>query len=178
MAPRNNFLIYSITRERLEGSVDGEFFSMTARAGGGRGRTAGDAEHSAASYDVFRKENKAKRIRGGPLPPGIYTCHYVANHQKYGDCIFLQMNTVYFELSDKGKVNVADRDEMFIHLRGPRGSDGCIVPENDADRLRLNQAVKKAAGRVLLQVTEKGLPVPDEVDKKARTSCKELVRER
>jgi hypothetical protein len=43
-------------------------------------------------------------------------------------------------------------DDFFIHGRGELGSDGCIVPENKALRLILNQAVKEFHGKVYVHV--------------------------
>ncbi len=63
-------LKYSIAREWLDGSVDGQAFSMHAWSGGRRGTTGSLAEHTRVSYDVYRKENHDKGAFGpaGLLP--------------------------------------------------------------------------------------------------------------
>lgn len=155
-------LTYSIARERLEGEVGGQKFSMRAFSGGGRGRVGGGAEHTPESYDVFRKEKEGggKHLHGGPTPPGFYVCHYIAHHPTFGECIFLEQTiTSLLGVTSGGQLRFYDRDGFFIHGRGKHGSDGCIVPENNADRVRLNKAVKKA-GTVALLVGEQGMPLP------------------
>ena len=164
-----NVLTYSIAREWLEGSIGTDRFAMRAWSGGGRGRTGSGADRDAGSYDVFRKTRHSKGVHGGPLPPGLYICRHVPQHATFGECIFLlQMPTALFQVDDKANIRFYDRDGFFIHGRGAHGSDGCIVPESNAERKRLNQTVKKAAGVVLLQVIEPGMPLPAAVSRPAR----------
>jgi len=59
-----------------------------------------------------------------------------------------------------GQVRPHGRDGFYIHGRGPHGSDGCIVLENDAERKRLNKALKESADNVLIRVGELGMPLP------------------
>jgi hypothetical protein len=154
-------LIYSIAREFLQGSIGSERFFMRAWAGGARGQTGTSAEHSADSYDVFRQTRHNKGRHGGPLPPGLYICRYVAHHPHFGECIFLEQTpTALFQVDMNANVRFYDRDGFYIHGRGPHGSDGCIVPENNVVRMRLNKAVKNASGAVLLKVTDVGMPLP------------------
>lgn len=164
----SNGLTYSISREWLEGAVGTAKFSMRAFSGGGRGRTGGGAEGSAESYDVFRKESEqgGKHVHGGPIPPGLYVCHYLEHHKTFGECIFLQQTVLSLIQIDptadprSGQfIRFYDRDGFFIHGRGKHGSDGCIVPENGSERQRLNKAIK-AVGRVILNVVEQGPPKP------------------
>ena len=159
----DNILTYSIAREWLEGSVGGKKFSFRAWSGGGRGRVGGGAEVTPASYDVFRKElgQGSHHVHGGPIPTGIYVCKYIAHHAVFGECIFLQQTILSLIGVDiKGNLHLYNRSGFFIHGRGPHGSDGCVVPENSAERHRLNRAVRDAAGTVLLNVTDKGMPLP------------------
>jgi hypothetical protein len=155
----SDILGYSIVKEWLEGTVGNEKFSMRAWSGGGRGRLGGGAEHTAASYDVFRKETDpgTAHIHGGPIPPGAYICYYLAHHRRYGECIFLQQTvTSLIDVQVKGGLAIRfyNRDGFFIHGRGKHGSDGCIVPENQSARARLNKALKKAGkGTVMLKVS-------------------------
>jgi hypothetical protein len=60
-----------------------------------------------------------------------------------------------------------DRAGFFIHGRGPRGSDGCIVPAEKDARLALNTAIKDAKSPVMLQVVEQGMPLPAAIERKS-----------
>jgi hypothetical protein len=154
-------LSYSIARELLEGSIGTEKFALRAWAGGARGQTGSGAEHSYSSYDVFRQTRHSKGIHGRPLPPGLYICRYINQHPHFAECIFLEQTpTALFQIDMNANVRFYDRSGFYIHGRGPHGSDGCIVPENNAERLRLNKAVKNASGGVLLKVTDVGMPLP------------------
>lgn len=160
----SNILTYSIAQETLQGSIGQESFYMRAWSGGGRGRTGSGAEHSYDSYDVFRKEKG--NVRGGPLPPGLYICRFQLHHPKFHRCIYLEPTiTAMFQVDSQAHVHVYDRDGFYIHGRGPVGSMGCIVPENEADRQRLNEAVKNATTTVLLKVADVGMPFPAVVEK-------------
>jgi hypothetical protein len=167
----NDILTYSIAREWLQGTVGGERFSTRAWSGGGRGQTDNMAQHGFESYDVFRKTQHSRGIRGGPLPPGIYLCRHRAHHPVFGECINLaQTLTAEIHVDSKGDVRLYDRDKFYIHGRGKLGSDGCIVPENPADRARLNRAIKNSSGTVMLKVTDVGFPMPAAVDRATRTA--------
>jgi hypothetical protein len=168
-----NVLNYSIATERLEGTVAQQYFSIRAWSGGGRGQVGNAAEHNWDSYNVFRKEKDSggKHRHGGPIPPGIYMCQYVAHHPKFGECIFLEQTiTALFQVDAKAGIHLYNRDGFFIHGRGPHGSDGCIVPENDAQRRRLNKAVKDALGAVMLKVGDQGMPLPAARERSTRTA--------
>jgi len=169
----SNILSYSIAREWLEGNVGNDKFLMRAFSGGGRGRTGSGAGHNFSSYNVFQKETDGTtgHTHGGPLPPGIYICNYVAHHSKFGECIFLEQTiTALFEIDARAKVHFYDRDGFYIHGHGPHGSDGCIVPENDGERRRLNRAIKNAKGIVMLKVSEQGMPLPAARETRTRTA--------
>jgi len=163
-----NKVIYSIAHEQLQGTVGKESFLMRAWAGGGRGQTGNAADHSAASYDVFRKTQHNKGIHGGPLPPGLYLCTHIAKHAHFGECIFLQAITPFMKIDMNAQIRFCDREGFFIHGRGPHGSDGCIVPELDNERLRLNKAIKNAVGIVLLEVIHPGMPLPAAINTRSR----------
>jgi hypothetical protein len=157
----DNILTYSIAKEILEGSIDNRNFRFHAWSGGARGQKGNSADHDAASYDVFRKTQHSKAIHGGPLPPGIYICQHVAHHPHFGECIRLdQTPTAIFRIDKNVNIQFYDRDGFYVHGRGPHGSDGCIVPENEDDRKRLNHAVKHCSGTVILKVQDPGMPLP------------------
>jgi hypothetical protein len=165
----SNILNYSIAREWLEGTVGGEKFSMYAWSGGRRGsKKAGVAEHTFESYNVFRKEQKG--VNGGPLPPGLYICHH-ATDGPGGESIRLEPTVAaMFQVGADAKVLFYNRSGFYIHGRGPIGSQGCIVPENDAERLRLTKAIKKCPDTVLLKVSELGMPLPAAIEKGTMTA--------
>jgi hypothetical protein len=151
MTNADNALTYSIAREWLSGSIDRQQFQLRASSGGGRGRKGAGAEFSVNSYDVHRKANKSEDITGGPLPPGLYSCEFVAAHPKLHRCI---------RLLPAVTVKLAGRGGFYIHGRGKHGSDGCIVPENASELHRLVEAIKDASRTVTLHVVDVGWPVP------------------
>ena len=168
----DNTLTYSIAREWLQGRIGNEKFALRAWSGGGRGKIGSGAEHDASSYDVFRKTSQKKGVRGGPLPPGIYICRYVAKHSHFGECVFLEQTILsLISIDSDANIDFYDREGFYIHGRGKLGSDGCIVPESEQERRRLNTAVKDAAaGSVMLQVAERGMPLPASRDTSTRTA--------
>ncbi len=160
-----NILTYSIASEWLRGSVGTESFRLHAWSGGARGRTGSGAEHSLASFSVFRRTDHSKGIHGGPLPPGLYLCHYVAHHPHLGECIALEPTlTAMFQVDPRANVKFYKRDGFYIHGRVPHGSDGCIVPENNGERKRLNLAVKNSSSAVVLKVTDPGMLLPAAIE--------------
>ena len=81
--------------------------------------------------------------RGGPIPPGIYSCHYRANHPPFiGPVVALQPTR-----GREGRIEIdspfallplyLDRGGFYIHGCGPKGSDGCIVIAKSPERDRL-----------------------------------------
>jgi hypothetical protein len=58
------------------------------------------------------------------------------------------------------KIRLYNRARFYIHGRGAHGSDGCIVPESGVQRRHLNKAIKNAAGTVLLEAVDQGMPLP------------------
>ena len=165
----SNILTYSIAREWLQGSVGSESFSTRAWSGGRRGSTTpGAAQHSFDSYNVFRKEQNG--VNGGPLPPGLYICHY-ATDGPGGESIRLDQTVAsLFQIDAQAHVRFYERSGMYIHGRGPIGSQGCIVLENDAERHRLNKAIKNCPGTVMLKVSDLGMPMPAARETGTRTA--------
>jgi hypothetical protein len=142
-------LTYDIAAERLFGSVGRQYFDMRAVSGGGRGRKIGLPSHSLSSYLSTTGENSPKGERGGPLPGGDYKCEYLPNHPPFHECIHLRLLTSHQHLVLSKVGGHRGLDSFYIHGRGPKGSDGCIVPLDNADRLRLNLAVKDNPGTYL-----------------------------
>ncbi len=96
-------------------------------------------------------------VAGGPIPPGRYRLDYLKTHRTFGECIFLA--PVIVEESIPGISEWKKRNGFFIHGRGDRGSDGCIVPYTPSDRKRLNAAVASASEHVELRVTDPFVPI-------------------
>lgn len=146
-------LIYDSGHEILHGTVGTTQFSFRAFSGGGRGfnpRKAAKGHTSDAtvsSWDFHTKEHGS--VRGGPLPPGNYKCVYYANHPTFHECVFLRALEV---------PHLGTRGGFFIHGRGPKGSDGCIVPALSSDRVKLIAAIKNHPGTVLRVVDPYFIP--------------------
>src|SRR5262249_43453137 len=154
-------LIYNAALEILSGTVGREHFHMIAYSGGSRGHKAGVKPEVAAKYHhseatmlssrlvntaEIKDSNGNYKRRGGTLPAGHYSCRYVAHHPHFGECIQL------FRSRDARAIHSpfyphpiphGRGTDFFIHGSGPKGSDGCIVPTNEAARHRLNKAIKE-----------------------------------
>ena len=96
---------------------------------------------------------------------GWVFARYVAHHPPFGECIFLEQTvTALFQIDEKANVRFYNRGGFYIHGRGPIGSQGCIVVENEAERKRLNSAIKGSAGTVMLKVADAGMPMPAAIE--------------
>jgi len=176
-------LLYDAKLENLSGTIGDEQFDITAYSGGSRGHSvtskalANQYLHSDASSMFSHFANTVTvghgtakspyRQRGGTLPPGHYTCKYLKNHPPFGECIFLERGAdTHIHYWSATGVSLDNRgNDFFIHGHGPKGSDGCIVPEKNADRLRLNKAIKDfAPGTVTLKVKNVAFLLPAERD--------------
>lgn len=156
-------LRYSIADEMLYGTVNGQSFSMKAYSGGGRGSKKGMQRPDVAHWNSQKETPKPfnEENRGGPLPSGHYLAVWLSAHKKFGECAFLQQTLTSLLYSDpftSEGVGVTKRNEFFIHHgRGPRGSDGCIVPTCDVALKELLQAIRSSQRPVLLYVHSEGL---------------------
>lgn len=139
---------YYVWSETLVGNLAGQSFCVHAVSGGGRGRIAGKAETSFASYSPHKATDHAKGVRGGTLPPGLW---HIELPSKYAG----KMAKPVAKLTPKSKQlsDYATREykhtPFLIHGRGSEGSDGCLVIEKP-ERKRLLDAVEKAGGATLL----------------------------
>ena len=158
----SNILKYSIMDEILYGTIDGESFSMRAFSGGGRGSTSGmelyDLKHWSSrkkAPPIFNKDE-----RGGPLPIGFYLVEYYGVHEHLGRCASLGQTLLSLLQTDYSSpigLSVTDRSGFYIHGRGPKGSDGCIVPANKVDLKNLLDAIESASTTVVLIVHSEGM---------------------
>lgn len=73
------------------------------------------------AFATGRKLNESTKARGGPIPIGPYTIAKPEEHPHLGLAAKL---TPY---SPKAHRSSLDRGGFYIHGRGRKGSDGCIV---------------------------------------------------
>lgn len=175
-------LTYDAASEILSGSIGPNIFRMTAYSGGSRGHRAVVSSALADKYlhkqadtlssrlattsEVKDAQGRYKR-RGGTLPSGHYACHYLAHHHTFGECIQLlrsldarAIHTPFYPHTiPHGRGN-----DFFIHGSGPKGSDGCIVPAIEAERFRLNRAIKQFPGKVVVEVKNVSYQLPPELE--------------
>jgi len=172
-------LEYNAARERLTGAIGEVHFNFIAYSGGSRGHTAHIKTRLAKAYlhtqadSLFSHLATTKTIeknetfiqRGGTLPPGHYRCQYLEDHPPFGPCIQLvQTRDALAIHSPFSPFPIPHgRGGFFIHGSGPKGSDGCIVPSDPADRQRLNKAVRDFEGKVVLEVTHVSYMLPAEL---------------
>jgi hypothetical protein len=180
-------LTYDATKELLQGTIGKESFSLTAYSGGSRGHSVSAnsqvAKQQAKLYLHVESASPSSRFantrtvgegtkkdpykqRGGTLPPGHYSCIYKANHPPFGECIYLKRQAdTHFHYPTASGISLDNRgDDFYIHGHGPKGSDGCIVPQNNAVRLSLNKAIKNFPGQVILLVKNVAYVLPAERD--------------
>jgi hypothetical protein len=172
-------LEYNAARELLTGAIGTTQFHFIAYSGGSRGHKAKVGAPQAAKYlhaqadslyghlATTRTIEKGGKFvqRGGTLPPGHYLCQYHAHHPTFGECIqLLQTKDALAIHSPFSPFPIPHgRGGFFIHGSGPKGSDGCIVPASNADRVNLNKAVKGFPGKVILLVTHASYMLPAEL---------------
>jgi hypothetical protein len=175
-------LDYDAARELLSGTIGSEHFHMMAYSGGSRGHKAGVKPKLASQYLHGQAGTLSSHLattpeikdahgnyvqRGGTLPPGHYRCHYVAHHKTFHECIQLLRSADALAIHSPFSPHPIPHgrgNDFFIHGAGPKGSDGCIVPANEAERRRLNLAVKHFPGRVVLLVKNVSYMLPAELE--------------
>lgn len=156
-----NILNYSIRDEMLYGTISSRSMSMFAFSGGGRGSTAGMEQTDIRHWNSQKKAPAtfSRQDRGGPLPAGLYLVNYHGVHEHLGRCAALTQtisSLVYADpFSDIG-IAVTERDGFYIHGRGPKGSDGCIVPSKSGDLTKILDAIKAATDPIVLIVKNEG----------------------
>ena len=172
-------LEYNAAGERLVGTIANAHFNFVAYSGGSRGHKANVSAPLAADYLHKQSNSLLSRLattrtiekggkfsqRGGTLPPGHYLCRYLEQHSSFGECIqLLQTRDALAIHSPFSAFPIPHgRGGFFIHGSGPKGSDGCVVPANNAERLRLNKAVRDFSGKVILEVTHVSYMLPAEL---------------
>lgn len=175
-------LVYDAVQEILSGIIGKEPpFRMKAYSGGGRGHKAHVTRQQVVAYlhagaatlsshlsntPEIRDAHGHYKQRGGTLPGGHYSCHYLANHIPFGECIRLlrqvDARAIYSPFSPL-PIPHGRGNDFYIHGSGPKGSDGCIVPADNTERRRLNKAVKNFPGKVVLLVKNVAYELPAEL---------------
>jgi hypothetical protein len=158
----SNILKYSIRDELLYGTVSNISFSMKAYSGGGRGSTAGAERADLAHWNTAKRAPGSydEKNRGGPIPLGIYVASYYGVHPHLGRCAELTQtlsSLLQRDYESATGLRVTDRDGFFIHGRGPKGSDGCIVPSTKDELKALLDAIQAVAGPVVILVHSEGM---------------------
>ncbi|HEX8240418.1 MAG TPA: tlde1 domain-containing protein [Allosphingosinicella sp.] len=124
-------LTYNIVEMTLTGTLDGTDFNARAYSGGRAGSKQDKVVHPILANNPFGMSIKTKgNYAGGPLPLGTYT---MKTHESRKN--WIRLNPV-----DPSKM--LGRDGFAIHGRGPRGSDGCIVPQDFDNVLTLHALLK------------------------------------
>jgi hypothetical protein len=175
-------LEYDAARQLLRGTIAGaDPFHFIAYSGGSRGHQANVPAKTAEKYLHAETSSLSSRLattptrknaagdyvrRGGTLPPGHYTCVHRSDHPAFGECIQLVRSRDAEAIHSPFSPHLIPHgrgDDFFIHGIGPKGSDGCIIPADPAERRRLNKAVKNFQGTVILRVTRVSYMLPAEL---------------
>jgi hypothetical protein len=136
-----NGLLYLIADQMLVGDIEGTHFQMRAVSGGRAGtKTPGAENEGLANNPYLSWVKKGPNPIGGPLPCGSYTLRLRPS------------KTNWIDLIPENPHRMWGRDGFAIHGRGPRGSDGCIVPMTPGELVKLVAAVGAAKTPVTLTV--------------------------
>jgi len=173
-------LTYNAQWEKLTGTIGEEHFDEHAVSGGSRGhkniddKRAGLFLHDEA--DTLKSRSPLTREmqagpngkehyvqRGGTIPPGHYDCVYVASYPKLGGEVIRLVqhkDALTYQGPFMDQAVEHHRGGFYIHGRGPKGSDGCIIFDNNSRRMDLNKAIKHFIkdlhGKVILNVVNDG----------------------
>jgi len=110
-------LTYNIVEELLTGKIDGVWISAHVVSGGRAGtKTRGAVNPFLANNPFATGVKLTKKRPGGPLVLGRYR---LRTHESRASWI---------RLLPFAENHMRGRDGFAIHGRGPRGSDGCLVP--------------------------------------------------
>lgn len=160
------YLTYYIHDGILEGNIKGKYLKMMAGSGGGVYAASNYAKsvfinminnvcytNKAVTYNsrygsIFNTE------RGGPIVPGTYSM----SPDIGGTCVKANGKTFenrYIELIPDKKswgtiYELGRRGGFRIHFKGGIGSDGCIVPEEYHDFLKIMNQVQRTKGGTLI----------------------------
>jgi hypothetical protein len=127
----NTDLTYNIVEQLLEGEIDGQTVYARAVSGGRAGtKTPGVENVFLANNPYLTRVKKKGANPGGPTIMGKYR---LFTHERKSNWI---------RLVPYDDTTMFGRDGFAIHGRGPRGSDGCIVPTDFAVVQQVYRLVK------------------------------------
>lgn len=115
-------LTFYIAEGLLVGAAGGHMWHVEARSGGGGGARKNPGGNADTDNPGSVAVAESHDHRGGPLPPGRYRVGSPSVHKGLGYSAAL---TPY---DTDQKAHMFGRSGFYIHGRGPKGSDGCIVP--------------------------------------------------
>ncbi|HEX5390656.1 MAG TPA: hypothetical protein VFW67_12900 [Burkholderiaceae bacterium] len=154
-------LTYNIASGHLSGAIDGQHISAYAGSGGRAGTKTKDGLNWWLANNPFATQVKLpanKSHPGGPLPYGVYSLGLHESRENWLRLVPL----------DPGSMH--GRSGMAIHGRGPRGSDGCIVPTDFAVVLRLCKLVKQRQEAGGAPVRLEVVAIGQDLDRQLRTA--------
>lgn len=115
-------LTFYIAEGMLTGTAGGRMFNLDAKSGGGGGSRARPQGNSDTNNPGSVGVKTTRTRRGGPLPPGRYRISAPRRHPHLG------LSAALTPADAAQGRRMLGRAGFYIHGRGPRGSDGCIVP--------------------------------------------------
>ena len=124
-------LTYNIVEMTLTGFLDGYRVNDRAYSGGRAGsKTSGVVNPILANNPFLTGVKLSKLNPGGTLPLGA--CE-LRTHEKHPN--WIRLNPI-------AGTNLKGRSGFAIHGRGPRGSDGCIVPHDFNSVVKIHTLVQ------------------------------------
>jgi hypothetical protein len=124
-------LMYNIVEQLLEGEIDGQAIHARAVSGGRAGtKTPGVENVFLANNPYLTRVKKQGATPGGPTVMGKYRLFTHGSKPNWIRLVPYDDNTMF------------NRDGFAIHGRGPRGSDGCVVPTDFAVVRQVYRLVK------------------------------------
>lgn len=138
-------LKYNIVEARLYGKIENLNIDAFAGSGGRAMTKTKGAENWLLENNwmmTFAKTSNSNP--GGPLPRGKYIMRIHESNENW--IRLIPMNGTY----------MGNRDGMAIHGRGPRGSDGCIVPNDFKVVTDLIAVLEKIKYEPILEVVAEG----------------------
>jgi len=142
--PEPASLKYSLFNGVLEGKAGGHDIRVNAWSGEGGGSTKekpkefGHGVFGILETTVKTKGKGKSHQHGGPLPVGKYKIVAPKRHPHLG--LAARLDPMPGNL-------MLGRDGFYIHGRGKHGSDGCIVPETDFQKIM--KAITTSGGGTL-----------------------------
>jgi hypothetical protein len=115
-------LTFYIADGLLVGTAGGHMWHLEARSGGGGGARKNPDGNADTDNPGSVSVKESGHHRGGPLPPGRYRIGTPSKHKGLGYSAALS------PYDAEQKTQMFGRSGFFIHGRGPKGSDGCVVP--------------------------------------------------